>query len=386
MRRLPVLVVAVCLGAIGTALLVPPTAYSEREITLFFSLFAVAYVLVGGVVSARRPDNRVGWLMLGVGVLFTAPVLLGSYAGYALLVAPSWPGGRGTAWVTTWAYLPAFCAIILLMLVFPVGRLEGRFRTWAARILGVGGVAVTLAAAFAPGPMDGFGPVTNPLGVAALADALDTLLAVSGLVLSGVFLLALGSIFVRLHRAVGQERQQLKWVAYAAALIVLVEIPNALPLGLEDSLLGLLGVVVALTALPAAIAVAILRHRLYDIDVVIKRTLVYGSLTVLLVATYLGLVLVFRVLLTPVVGQSDLAVAASTLAVAGLFRPLRAGVQRVVDRRFFRRRYDADRTVEAFVSRLRQEVDLEAVSTDLGLVVRDTMQPAHVSLWLRGQP
>ncbi len=384
MRRLPLVVVTACLGAIGTALLIPPTAYSEPGITLFFSLFAVAYVVVGGVVSARRPDNRVGWLMLGIGVLFTAPVLLGSYAGYALL-APGWPWGRGAAWVTTWAYLPAFCAIILLLLIFPQGRLRGRFRVWGARVLGVAGVAVTVAAAFAPGPMDGFGPVTNPLGVDSLAGPLDTLLGVSGTVLSGVFLMTLGSIFVRLRRSDGQERLQLTWVAYAAAMIVLVEVPNVLPLGLDDSWFGLVGVVVALTALPTAIAVAVLRHRLYDIDVVIKRTLVYGSLTVLLAATYLGLVLSLRVLLGPLTGESDLAVAASTLAVAGLFRPLRARVQQVVDRRFFRRRYDAARTVEAFSGRLRQEVDLETVSADLGVVVRDTMQPAHVSLWLRRQ-
>ncbi len=383
MRRFPIIVVIVCLAAIGTALLIPPTAYSERSITLFFSLFAVAYVVVGGVVSARRPHNRVGWLMLGVGVLFTAPVVLGSYAGYALLVA-SWPWARGAAWVTTWAYLPAFCMIILLMLVFPQGHLSGPFRVWAARVLGVGGVTVTVAAALAPGRMDGFGPMTNPLGVAALAATLDTVLTVSGLILSGVFFLALGSIFVRLRQAGGQERQQLKWVAYAAGLIVLVEIPNVLPLGLDDSWWGLIGVVVALTALPTAIAVAILRHRLYDIDLVIKRTLVYGSLTLLLVVTYLGLVLSLRVLLGPLAGESDLAVAASTLAVAAMFRPLRARVQQVVDRRFYRSRYDAGRTVDAFVGRLRHELDLEAVRADLGAVVRDTMQPTYVSLWLRG--
>ena len=386
MRRFSVVAVVACLAAIGTALVMPPTAYSERQITLFFSLFAVAYVLVGGLVGFLRPDNRVGWILLAIGVLMSVPVLLAAYAGYALLIAPSWPWGRGVAWVTSWMYLPAFGLIILLLLLFPQGHLFGGFRTWAARVLGVAGLAATLAAAFTPGPMDGFGPVTNPVGVSSLARPLSTVFAAAGVVLLGVFLVALGSIFVRLRRATGQERQQLKWVAYAAALIVVVEIPNVLLLGLDDSWIGLIGVVVALTALPTAVAVAILRHRLYDIDVVIKRTLVYGSLTALLVATYLLLVLGLRVLLTPMIGESDLAVAASTLAVAALFRPARSRIQLVVDRRFFRRPYDAARTVEEFSGRLRQQVDLDAVSADLAVVVSRTMQPSHVSLWLRGAP
>ena len=386
MRRLPTVVVVLCLAAIGIALLIPPTAYSERAIVLFFSLFTVPYVVVGGLVATRRPANRVGWLMLTIGAVLSAPIGLGAYAGYALLADPSWPWGLGAAWVTSWMYLPAFCLIIVLMLVFPQGRLLGRFRIWAARALAVAGMSATVALALRPGPIEGFGPVTNPLGVSPLADSLRVLLAASAVVLVGVFCAALGSIFVRLRRAAGQERQQLKWAAYAAALILVAELPAALPLGLDDSLFGLVSIVVALAALPTAIAVAILRHRLYDIDVVIKRTLVYGSLTVLLVATYLGLVLTFRLLLTPVVGESDLAVAASTLAVAALFRPARSRIQAVVDRRFFRRRYDASRTIEEFSGRLRQEVDLEAVTADLGSVVSDTMQPTHVSLWLRASP
>jgi hypothetical protein len=166
--------------------------------------------------------------------------------------------------------------------------------------------------------------------------------------------------------------------------MVLAQAISVPALGLDDSVVALLAIVVAITAFPAAIAVAILRYRLYDIDRLISRTLVYGLLTATLVATYLVSVLLFRLLLEPLTGGSDLAVAASTLAVAALFRPVRGRIQDVVDRRFYRRRYDATRIVEAFAARLRHEVDLKAVSNDLEVVVRDTVEPAHLSVWLRG--
>jgi len=386
MRRLSLIVTVACMLALGIALLIPSTAYSEWLITALFSTFAAAYVLVGGLISARRPDNPVGWLMLTIGTLLTLPVLLGAYAGYALLERPSWPLGMATAWVTAWIYLPAVCGIVLLVLVFPLGRVIGRFRTWTARTAGIAGAVASVAAALIPGPMDGFGTVRNPLGIDSLSDQLATTLTVSGGVLVVTFLMALASIFVRLHGAVGDERQQLKWFAYATVLMVVAQLPNFLPLGLDESWLGLFGLVVSLVALPVAIAVAILQHRLYDIDLVIKRTLVYGSLTLLLAAMYLGLVLGLRALVNPLTGESDLAVAVSTLVVAALFRPLRSRIQRIVDLRFFRSRYDADQTVASFAGRLRQEVDFEAVRTDLCLAVRETVQPHHVSLWVRDVP
>jgi hypothetical protein len=207
----------------------------------------------------------------------------------------------------------------------------------------------------------------------------------SGAVLAGTFIVALGSLGARFRVARGNEREQLKWVAYAMVLLVLGFMLNLLPLGLDNDLAGLLAVVVGLLSVPVSVAVAILRHRLYDIDVVINRTLVYGSLTAVLVATYLVLVLTLRAVLGPITGESDLAVAGSTLAVAALFRPLRNRIQKVVDQRFYRKRYDASSTLDAFAGRMRRQLDLEAVGTDLRNTVADTVQPRSVSLWLRTQ-
>lgn len=382
-RRLSILFTTACLVSIGLAMLIPWTRYSEWLITVLFSLFAAAYVLVGGLVSARRPDNPVGWLMLLIGALLTMPLTLAAYAGYVLLEQPSWPLGLTAAWVTTWIWLPAFCGIVLLVLIFPRGRLVGPFRIWTARTVVVGGAVATVAAALLPGRMDGFGTVRNPHGVDSWSDQIGLVLTVSGAVVVTAFLMALGSIFVRLRGADGEERQQLKWFAYATVLMVVAQLPNYLPIGLDESWVGLFGLVVSMVALPVAIAMAILQHRLYDIDLIIKRTLVYGLLTVLLTMTYLGLVLGLQALVAPLSGESELAVAGSTLVVAAMFRPLRSRIQGGVDRRFFRSRYDAAHMVATFTGRLRQEVDLEAVSANLCLVVRETVQPDHVSLWIR---
>ncbi len=383
MKRLPVLLTVLFLALIVAGNLIPPTAYSERGITLLFSLFAAPYAVVGGLVATRRSENPVGWLMLGIGGLMSVPVLLGAYAGYGLLQDQSLPLARGAAWVTSWMYWPALGGIALLVIIFPGGRIEDRFRTWAARTCVAAFGLTALGTAITPGPMDGFGTVTNPVGVTALEGLLDGLVSLASGVAFCTFLVALASIFVRLRRAHGVERQQLKWFAYATVMMVLAQVLNLPLLGLDESLVGLLGVVVALTALPVAVALAILRHSLYDIDVVIKRTLVYATLTGILLATYLLSVLMLQVVLRGVTGDSDLAVAVSTLAVAALFRPLRAAIQGIVDRRFFRSRYDAARTLDEYSARLRHELDLEALRSDLQTVVQETMQPAHVSLWLR---
>jgi hypothetical protein len=215
---------------------------------------------------------------------------------------------------------------------------------------------------------------------------LDPLTGLSFLVLIVGIGGSAASLIVRFRRATGEQRVQIKWLALAGALVAVIFPIALVGYGVWGEDVSNVAIMLSVLSLPVAAGVAILRYRLYDIDVVINRTIVYGALTVILAGTYLGSVLVLQLLLNGLSGDSGLAVAASTLGVAALFRPARARVQGVVDRRFYRRKYDAGRTLTAFSTRLRDEVDLEALSSELRAVVDDAMQPSHVSLWLREAP
>jgi hypothetical protein len=305
------------------------------------------------------------------------------------------------AWFASWSWIPwIYLTMILLPLVFPSGRpLSPRWRP-ALAVFAAATVLTVLGTAFLPGDLDVESPtpIPNPLGASGLLATVLTVTAVTGAVL-GVAGLVLGavSLILRLRRSRGRERQQLKVFAFVvvAFLIdagvfvvgVVFSDPSApgWVRGLND-FAWLPGVLLLTVGLPLAIGIAMLRHHLYGIDVVINRTLVYGVLSVTLGAAYSGSVLLLQLVLGPFTSQSDLAVAASTLGVAALFRPARSRIQAAVDRRFYRGRYDAARTLEVFTSRLRDEVDLTSVSTDLLDVARGTVQPAHVSLWLRSAP
>ena len=360
------------------------------------SALASGWALVGALVAVREPRNAVGWLMLVIALAFGFQGLVDAYA-----ADPDRPGVTAAAWVSGciwyfWLYLSA----VMLPLLFPDGRLLSK-RWRVAFGVAVAALVCTFASsAFMPGPLDVDAPVAivNPWGIEDAEAALSALSVAGDVLVTIGFALGTASLVVRLRRSSGRKRQQVAWFAYVGALalgsllLAMVDVfadragdPGSPGWAEVAGTIGWLSALLLITVgLPVAVGVAILRHRLYDIDLVVKRTLVYGSLTLVLAGVYTGLVVSLPLLLGPLASTSDLAVAASTLAVAALFRPVRGRIQQVVDRRFYRRKYDATRTVESFAGRLRHEVDLAAVSSDLERVVRDTVQPTHVSLWLRG--
>jgi hypothetical protein len=251
---------------------------------------------------------------------------------------------------------------------------------WAAA---VAGAVTTVSTALAPGSLDtaDFPWVANPFDIEGLA-----LRTVAGVSFVGVFAAALAgvvSLVVRFRRAHGIERQQLRWVAWAACLLVAFTLGGDLASGLLGSGAGWAGTLLGLLCVAIAVAIGLLRYRLYDLEVVVNRTLVYGGLTAVLAGTYLASVLLLQLVLSGVAGDSGLAVAGSTLVVAGVFRPARSRFQHAVDHRFYRRKYDAQRTIDDFSAHLRDEVDLATLDRELSRVVHETLQPAHVSLWLR---
>ena len=355
---------------------------------------------VGGIarlLTSRRPDHLVGWILAVVALLLVAAIACDSYA------ANAQPGDPEVALQVAvclgqmiWSLWLLVAVGVALPLLFPDGRLPSRRWRWVAWA-GIAGTAIgTIAFAFAPGRIESAAAedIVNPLGVAGAADALSAAANVSSVLTGVAFLGAAVSVVVRLRRSRGVERQQLKWFAYVVVMIVagLTLATVSSPFGKDEAWVQVVGPLGWFTALigiafgiPGATAVAVLRYRLYDIDVVINRTLVYASLTLSLVASYLGVVVLLQLVLGPLTEDNDLAIAGSTLAVAALFRPLRARIQGVVDRRFYRRKYDAGRTIEEFGARLRDEVSLDSLSRELRDIVTETMQPAHVSVWLRAQ-
>jgi hypothetical protein len=351
-------------------------------------LFALTFATVGRLVAARQPRNPVGWLFGVAGLIFAAMGLAGEYADYAVLTRPGLPLGPEVAWAANWIWPSSLGLVACVFLLFPDGELlSGRWRA----LLWVIGVSVELTFigfGIAPGPMDEFPAADNPFGVDGAGRA-GPLVAAAGMLGLGAAMLGAGvSLVLRFRRSRGRQRQQLKWIAYAAGLAGSSQLAGIVWFawsGRAPAIVAAL-VIIGLTAIPVAAGVAILRHRLYDIDRLINRTLVYGLLTLLLAATYAAGVFVLGGLLNPAGGDSAFAVAASTLTVAALFQPLRRRVQSGVDRRFNRRRYDAARTVEAFSARLRDQIGLETVAGDLVTAVEQVMEPTRVSLWIRRPP
>jgi hypothetical protein len=347
------------------------------------TLLAVGYSTVGAVAASYRPWNPVGWVLCSIGLVWGAAHFTSEYATYALLAAPgSLPAAEVAAWIYSWVWVPGLCFIVFLPLLFPNGRLPSpRWRPFAWFSVLLAGTG-TILAAFSPGPGVGLS-IRNPFGMESLPNLSEQLQA---LIFALIFVAA-ASLVMRLRHARGVDRQKIKWVAYAGALGGGASLPTYTVLEAVDlrwlHMLGYMLALVGIVGFPTAVGIAMMRYRLYEIDILINRTLVYGTLTATLIAFYfVGIVVLQRLFVLLIGQQSTLAVVASTLLIAALFNPLRGSIQSFMDRRFYRRKYDARKTLETFSARLRDETDLEALSAGLVGVVRETMQPAHVSLWL----
>jgi hypothetical protein len=343
------------------------TPWRDQAVFVFGVLGAP---ILGGIVASRRPENPYGWLWLGFGLSLALVQLSETYTAYSLIVEPgSLPAPRAASGLLEGlGFVVAITLLPFLLLLFPTGRLPSqRWRPVAWIVLAAGATGVTL------------GPFLSEDSVLIIAVVMTLIIA------SGLSAL---SLVVRYRGASGVERQQLKWFAFAAVLLVAVPISDLLGLHrlLGNGLLWTLLDNVTLTGLYVAVGIAILRYRLYEIDLIINRTLVYGSLTAMLVAVYVGGVATTQAVFRALTGQEQqpqLAVVISTLVIAALFNPLRRRIQAFIDSRFYRRKYDAAKTLKSYSAKLRDETDLDALNAELVGVVRETMQPAHVSLWLR---
>ena len=355
-----------------------------------FLLPVASAAFVGALIASRQPRNPVGWFVLAHAICFACGEFGRQYAIYGALTVPgSLPFARALIWPTYWIWYPGLVLMVsLLPLYFPDGRLVSRSWRWATGFAVAFGACATGLAMVRPGDNEARG-LPNPLGVDGLGEGPRAFSQVFEILMPAGWLLlgaaAAASLVVRFRRSRRAERQQLEWFLYALVLVLLVNTATQLfPREVLPPVVREFLFVLTLEGLWVAIGIAILRYRLYDIGFLINRTLVYGSLTTALVAVYFGGILVLQSLFVLLTGEkSTLAVVASTLLMAALFNSLRRRIQAFIDRRFYRKKYDAAKTLEAFSAKLKDETDLHALNDDLVGVVRETMQPAHVFLWLR---
>jgi hypothetical protein len=362
---------------------------------LVFIVPFLAFPIVGALIASRRPGNPIGWICLAAGIFWMLAIVTGEYGLYGLVLKPGsipFPAAIGS--FTEWLWAPALGLLgTYLILLFPDGRLASRRWRSLAWLSGAVIFSVCAGSALTPGRLPDLGGVRNPFGLEDhpwVEDATNAILVLLPLCI----LASAVSLILRFRRSRGEVREQIKWIAFAAS-VVGVGFSVFMIGGLlgEDAAGGVRplwqklvedAVTLSFAGVPIAVGFAVLRYRLYDIEVLINRTLVYGLLTAILALVYLGGVVGLQGALRALTGQeSQLAVVASTLAIAALFGPLRRRIQAFIDRRFYRKKYDAAKTLESFGARLRDETDLAALREDLVGVVRETLQPAHVSLWLR---
>ncbi len=351
--------------------LVVPDSWGFRG---FPAIFGVIFTWTGANLTWRRPRNAVGWLLLQVGVVASIQVLLSEYSAFGVVAREtSLPGAVFAGWVTSWIWLIEVTSVaVFLLLLFPDGHFVSRRWRVFAWLAGLSALAGAFALAFASGPLNNAPFADNPFP---LFDDPDLSVFLKAMV--GVALAAFGaavSLFVRYRRARGVERQQLKWLAFEALILAIAVVVGSFDQADKWASLVFIG---------AIIGVAVLRYRLYDIDVIINRTIVYGLTSAAIAITFFIGIVVLQAALRPLTGGSEIAVAGSTLLCFALFQPVGRRVQSAIDRRFYRSKYDAALTLDAFTSRLAGEVDLDAVRGELVAAVGNTVQPAHASVWLR---
>ena len=394
-----------CVATIGLYIATLPAQLPSAWVTggvvsiiLVFLLPFLAFPSVGALIASRHPKNPIGWICLAAGIIWMLSNLTIGYGTYGLLAARlgsvPFPAAIGSLGVWTWAPTLGLLGIYLILL-FPDGRLPSRRWRPLAWLSGAVIILVSLGTALTPGRLPDLGGVRNPFGLEEYPWVADAAQGVT-LLLPLCMLASALSLVLRFVRSGGEEREQIKWLAFAALILGLGSPSFVIPTIILSNNTGggdplwqnLLedAVLLSVAGIPVAIGFAVLKYRLYDIDVVINRTLVYGALTATLVALYFGGVAATQAIFRALTGQQQqpqIAVVISTLVIAALFHPLRRRIQAFIDRRFYRSKYDAAKTLEDFSAKLRDETDLDALSNDLVGVVRETMQPAHVSLWLR---
>jgi hypothetical protein len=348
----------------------------------------VSFSVVGVLIASHRSENLIGWIFLAAALCYGLLTAGDEYAIYALLTNPgSLPLGAEASWLGQWIWAPGLGLILVFLpLLFPDGHPPSR--RWRS-VAWLGGLSIGVAVVSSTillWPERGQALVLGDESPSHVLQVLVVFVAVPMMLLAGLG--GVISLFVRFRRARGDERQQIKWFASAATLTLvwIIVFGQTTPLrGLPEAIVDLSSLLV-IPSIPIATGIAILRYRLYDIDLIINRSLVYGIVTTALAAIYFGGVTATQALFRALTGQEEqpqLAIVVSTLAIAALFMPLRRRIQSFIDRRFYRRKYDAAKTLAAFNARLRDETDLNTLTDDLAEVVRETMQPAHVSLWLR---
>jgi MFS family permease len=376
----------------------PPSSWGTGGLSavLYVYLPFLAFPLVGALIASKLPENPIGWLCLAIGVFWMLAIMSGAYTLYGLRVAGPGSVPFPVAIGSLGEELgPATAGLIgtYLILLFPDGRLPSRRWRPLAWLSGAVIVLMSIGGVLTPGKLEDLRGVSNPFGLEQYPWVGEVTQSVI-LLLPLCILASVVSLVLRFLRSSGEERAQIKWLAFAASILGLgfsffVILGDLLPGASRgtDPLWGNLledAVTMSFAGVPVAVGVAILRYRLYDIDLIINRALVYGMLTAMLVLVYIGCVVGLQGVLRVLTGQeSTLAIVASTLAIAALFNPVRRRIQSLVDRRFYRRKYDARKTLEAFSTKLRDETDLEALNSQFVGVVRETVQPAHASLWLR---